>query len=126
MTVAHGREREAHEDHPHNRAAQPSGKIERESNVLRRDLLKSGLVGSAALASSIGVAGGDERELDAVAAELSKELSKTDWRTRFRPIRPSPNSPRASTARSCSAAAANITSPGTAASSTAFTTKAST
>jgi hypothetical protein len=36
--------------------------------------VKSGLVGSAALASSIGVAGGDERELDAVAAELSKEL----------------------------------------------------
>jgi hypothetical protein len=67
--LRHGR-REANEDPPHNRAAQASGKIERESNVLRRDLLKTGLAGSAALASSIGVAGGDERELDAVAAEL--------------------------------------------------------
>jgi NTE family protein len=56
--------------------------------VLRRDLLKSGLVGSAALASSIGVAGGDERELDAVAAELSKELYANDGLARPIPANP--------------------------------------
>jgi NTE family protein len=86
--LRHGREREAHEAHPHNRAAQASGKIQRESNVLRRDLLKSGLVGSAALASSIGVARGDERELDAVAAELSKELYANDGLARPIPANP--------------------------------------
>ena len=78
--------------------------------MLRRNLLKSGLAGSAALASSIGVAGGDERELDAVAAELLKQLYADDGLARPIPADPTVSDLAKGLDRPlCSAAAANIT-----------------
>jgi NTE family protein len=66
----------------------PARRKIRESKVLRRDLLKSALVGSAALGSSIGIADEADRELEAMAAELTKELYANDGLARPIPANP--------------------------------------
>jgi hypothetical protein len=97
--------------------------------MFRRDLLKSAFLSFAAVATgrAVGPVAARAAEsvtlLDTLSNELDHQLFVDDGLAR--PI-PSPTSPRASTGRWPSVAEANIMSPGTAVSSTVFTTMGST